>query len=99
MEVVNDLAGHQSNQRLFSLEVIEEGCRSDIRDRGDLVDGRGVEPVFREKLTCRGVYLRANLKLAALAAADRFWWTCGEGHVISIAGGYRFQPSWRRLYQ
>ena len=79
---LEDLAGHQAEQRLLALEVIEEGRGHDVRGARDLVDGRRFEALLGEELAGDREDPRADLELAPLAAAD------GQGRGRMDSGGH-----------
>ncbi|MEB2283825.1 MAG: hypothetical protein OZ922_04000 [Myxococcales bacterium] len=67
--MVEDLGRHLTEERVFALEVIEEGRRCYIRRRRDLFDGRRLESARQEKFLCLLIDARTQLALFSRAAA------------------------------
>ena len=81
VEMLDDLTGHQAENGLFTLEMIEKGRRCDIRSLSDFVDGRFVEALLGEKFAGCGVDPRSDFELASLAAAER------GGGIVGVCEG------------
>ena len=82
VQIFEDLAGHQAEQGLLALEMIEEGGGCDVREFRDLVDGRRLETLLGEEVAGDGENALADFALAAFAAAEgwrfgcRIGWSC-----------------------